>query len=117
MIEYTVIIVFGILTITTGPMKEVISDVMDSIRGNYQGYSFNLSLSDLPDASSSSKVRTLYKEQGLSNDEIDYLVDSPASGGTLINKYNQPHKFLPDLIQDGVDFIYGIGTDIVDYVK
>jgi len=63
MIEYTVVAVFGILTITTGPMKDTITDVRDAIRSNYAGYTYAISFSDLPDSDSVGAYETLLESQ------------------------------------------------------
>ena len=49
MVEYTVVIMFGILTMSSAPMRVAVDSLMETIRQNYAGYSFAISLSDYPD--------------------------------------------------------------------
>jgi len=49
MVEYTVVIAFGILTLSTDLARDFVDGLMATIHQNYAGYSFALSLSDYPD--------------------------------------------------------------------
>ena len=46
MVEYT--IVFGVMVLTTGPAGDVILDLLAMLNNKYQGYSYAISMSDLP---------------------------------------------------------------------
>jgi hypothetical protein len=59
MIEYTVVIVFGILTLSSGPMKVAVNDLLTSIRSNYHGYSYAIAFSDIPDSDTHQNYVTL----------------------------------------------------------
>jgi len=48
MVEYTVVLVFGVMVLTTGPGGDVILQLTDVIKNKYQGYSYSVSLSYPP---------------------------------------------------------------------
>ncbi len=47
--EYTVVLVFGVLVLTTGPGGDVMQQLLGVIKENYEGYSYAVSLSEPPD--------------------------------------------------------------------
>ncbi len=49
MVEYTLVLVFGVLVLTSGPGQGAIGALMNVIQMNYQGYSYAVSLSEIPD--------------------------------------------------------------------
>jgi hypothetical protein len=49
MVEYTVVLVFGVLVFTTGPGANVLTDLYNVMQSNYRGYSYALSVSEYPD--------------------------------------------------------------------
>lgn len=49
MVEYTIVLVFGVMVLTTGPGGDVMADLLKVMKGNYQGYSYAVSISDYPD--------------------------------------------------------------------
>ncbi len=106
MIEYTIVTVFGILVLTTGPGRGVIEDLEDAIRNNYNGFSYAVSLSDYPDKDDVDDLEDMYETQGLPEDRIEYLADDPV-----------------DLISDLIGFDVGNipdvteGVDLVDGIK
>ncbi len=67
MVEYTIVLVFGVMVLTTGPGGDVTKDLLDVIKSNFEGYSYAVSLSEYPDHD------TLY----------DYLNDPDVLGGKL----------------------------------
>jgi len=75
MVEYTVVIAFGILTLSTGLMTGVVDDLMATIHRNYAGYSFAISLSDYPDSDTASNYRGMLLGQNVNNDMKDVLTD------------------------------------------
>jgi len=79
MIEYTVVLMFGVLTLTTGPMKDQVAALMDTIRDNYKGYSFAMSLSDIPDSSTHNEYYTLLDGQNVSDELKQKLTDRTSS--------------------------------------
>lgn len=49
MVEYIVVLVFGVMLLTTGPGGDVLLDLLGVLNDNHQGYSYAASLSTLPD--------------------------------------------------------------------
>lgn len=77
MIEYCVVVTFGVLTLTTGPMKDVIFQLLDTIENNFQGYSYAVSLSDTPDHTNSADLEDMLVLQGVPADQAAYLAQNP----------------------------------------
>ncbi len=110
MIEYTVVIVFGILTLTTGPMKDQTKILMDKIRENYRGYSFAISISDIPDSDTDTDYWTLLDGQNVSKELKQQLTDrtsnnqarSPTKYQDEIKKHNIAPPNVVDTIRQGV---------------
>jgi hypothetical protein len=48
MVEFTVVLVFGVMVMTIGPGGDVLLDLLGVMNDKYQGYSYAASLSDLP---------------------------------------------------------------------
>ncbi len=101
MIEYTIVLAFGVLTLTTGPMQDVIATLTQRIQDHYTGYSYAVSLSDYPDADIVN-LNALYTDQGLPQEMIDYLDDSPDAVVAAINQVTNAQ--FPDL-QDAIDMV------------
>ena len=49
MVEYVVVLVFGVMILTVGPGGDVLLDLLAVMHDNHQGYSYSASLSTLPD--------------------------------------------------------------------
>lgn len=49
MVEYIVVLVFGVMVLTVGPGGDVLLDLLGVLNDNYQGYSYSASLSTLPE--------------------------------------------------------------------
>lgn len=78
MVEYTVVLVFGVLALTTGPSGDVIRQLLDVIKENYKGYSYAMSLSEAPDYDSAAELVLVLQAEGLDQEDIDRLaVDTP----------------------------------------
>ncbi len=73
MTEYTVILVFGVMVLTTGPGGDVMQDLLAVLKKNYAGYSFGISLSEPPDYDSAAEYASALSGHGLSNEEIEKL--------------------------------------------
>ncbi|MCG8378214.1 MAG: hypothetical protein MI865_01940 [Proteobacteria bacterium] len=76
MVEYNVVILFGILTLNSTPMRNAVTAAMDAIRNNYQGYSFAMSLSDIPDAVDANAYQTMLDGQNVNTAMKDVLTDN-----------------------------------------
>jgi hypothetical protein len=50
MVEYVVVLTFGVMVLTIGPGGDVLLDLLAVMNDNHQGYSYAASLSTLPDA-------------------------------------------------------------------
>ena len=48
MVEYVVVLMFGVMVLTMGPGGDVLLDLLHVINDNHQGYSYASSLSTLP---------------------------------------------------------------------
>ena len=48
MVEYVVVLMFGVMVLTIGPGGDVLLDLLGVMHDNHQGYSYASSLSDLP---------------------------------------------------------------------
>ena len=112
MIEYTVVTVFGILVLTTGPGRGVIEDLENAVRNNYDGFSYAVSLSDYPDKENYFELISMYNDQGMPSDQREYLTDNPneliqALGSFALNS-------IPG-VSEGVDMASGIGLDLEDF--
>ncbi len=49
MVEFTIVLVFGVMVMTIGPGGDVLLDLLGVMNDKYQGYSYATSLSTLPD--------------------------------------------------------------------
>jgi len=49
MVEFIVVLVFGVMVMTIGPGGDVLLDLLGIMNDKYQGYSYATSLSTLPD--------------------------------------------------------------------
>ncbi len=112
MVEYTVVSVFGILVLTTGPGGDVIVDLTNAIRNNYNGYTYAVSLSDYPDKEDPAEVVSLYNSQGMPAEQVAYLVDVPADLIHDILNFNI--SSFPS-VQEGLDFLDDVGLGVSDF--
>ena len=95
MIEYTIVVLFGILILTTGPMKDVIVELFEAIENNYKGYSYAISLNDLPMADKERLYEKLLDSMNVEQELKDTLVDDPQKYHAAIKKYNIPNPPSP----------------------
>ncbi len=89
MTEYTVVLVFGVLALTTGPSGDVMQELVQVIKQNYSGYSYAISLSEPPDYDNAEAYAIALDGHGLDDPEIDRLaVETPEllSGLKTYNK-------------------------------
>ena len=75
MVEYTVVIAFGILTLSTDLVQDEVDLLMATIHQNYAGYSFALSISDYPDYDSASEYWLELDGKEVNDDMKDVLTD------------------------------------------
>lgn len=112
MVEYTVIAAFGILFMTTGPMRPVIDDLADAIRNNYDGYSYAVSISEIPDKEDPFTLIAHYNDQGMPIEQVQYLVDFPED---LINEILNYNTGSFPSVQDGLDLLDEVGLGVDDF--
>jgi hypothetical protein len=48
MVEFTIVLVFGVMVMTIGPGGDVLLDLLGVLNDKYQGYSYAASLSEMP---------------------------------------------------------------------
>ena len=101
MVEYTVVLVFGVMVLTTGPGGDVILKLLDVLKDKYQGYSYAVSLSSPPQ----------YDNLG------EYLVDEdivdPIDPGDLVDQI-QDFTSLPNLQEFAMDQLPDSAADILE---
>ncbi len=112
MIEYTIVAVFGILVLTTGPGSGVIGDLEDAVRNNYDGFSYAVSLSDYPDKEDLDALKDMYDEQGMPSDQRDYLADDPVDLVSELTGFDLNN--IPDVGQ-GLDLVNNVGLGLDDF--
>ena len=89
MTEYTVVLFFGVMTLTTGPMSDVLQDLINVMKENYEGYSFAISMSEAPDYDNVLDYRAALVSEGLDNAEIDKLAVDSADLYQDMTTYNK----------------------------
>ena len=101
MVEYTVVLVFGVMVLTTGPGGDVILKLLDVLKDKYQGYSYAVSLSSPPQ----------YDNLG------EYLVDEdivdPIDPSDLVDQI-QDFTSLPNLQEFAMDQLPDSAADILE---
>jgi len=112
MIEYTIVTVFGILVLTTGPGRGVIEELENAVRNNYDGFSYAVSLSDYPDKEDYGELIKMYNDQGMPSERREYLTDNPNDlirglGSFALNS-------IPG-VTEGLDMASGVGLDFMDF--
>ena len=113
MVEYTVVTVFGVLVLTTGPGGDYILKLTEAVRDNYDAYSYAVSLSDYPDKQDYFELIAMYNDQGMPSEQREYLTDSPAQ---LIEDIKDLGlSILPPVIQQGMDAASGAGLGLADF--
>lgn len=113
MVEYTVVSVFGILVLTTGPGGDVVVELTNAVRDNYDGYSYAVSLSDFPDKENYIELISMYNDQGMPSETREYLTDNPNQLVEDMKDYAL--GALPPEVQDGIDIATGFGISLDDF--
>jgi len=89
MTEYTIVLVFGVLALTTGPSGDVMKKLADVMKANYAGYSYAMSLSEPPDYDSAEQYKAVLKANGVSDAEIQMLAVKTSDLMTDLKAYNK----------------------------
>ena len=101
MVEYTVVTSLGILVLL-GPGVDVISWTMETIKGNYQGYSYAMSLSQWPEFNLESGAEPLVlsdADVSLASDETARMAHTGTRGGGALPTYVAPDTDFTDFSQ------------------
>lgn len=126
MVEYCVVAIFGILVLTSGSMRNVITGIVETLHKDYQGYAYAVSLSEVPpvivdgthgvDADSKglymspSSYYTMLTNRGVPADQAAYLAQDPQSYFDALKKYNYPSP--PNLSSVKSSFINKLPTSV-----
>jgi len=101
MVEYTVVLVFGVMVLTTGPGGDVILELLNVLKDKYQGYSYAISLSTPPDHDS------------LGAYLIDEEIVDPINPNALVDKIGD-YTSLPNLQEFAMDQLPDGPADILE---
>ncbi len=112
-VEYTVVSVFGILVLTTGPGGDMIIELTNAIRNNYNAYSYAISLSDYPDKENYFELISMYNNQGMPSEQREYLTDNP--GQLVEDLKDYARNSLPPEVQQGLDIADSVGLGLDDF--
>ena len=99
MVEFIVVLVFGVMVLTIGPGGDVLLDLLGVMNDKYQGYSYAASLSDLPQYDS---LGEWYLEETDGPDPND-LVDEINNYLTFPSLDTFPDEYMPDSPSDILD--------------
>lgn len=89
MVEYTIVLVFGVMVLTTGPGGDAMQQLLDVMKENYEGYSFAMSMSEAPDYDSAAEYRSALIAAGVSSEEADKLAVKSSDLYTDMTAYNK----------------------------
>lgn len=112
-VEYTVVSVFGILVLMTGPGGNVIIELTNAVRSNYDAYSYAVSLSDYPDKENYIELISMYNDQGMPSEQREYLTDNPNQ--LIENLKDLAFASLPPEIQEAVNFASNFDIGLSDF--
>ena len=118
MTEYTVVLVFGVMVLTTGPGGDVMQTLLAALKKNYEGYTFGISMSETPDYESADEYALALESYGVEDEEIERLAVDTAdmlAGAGLFNTdpADQLDEFkdsLPDMPPSMSDIVDGAGS-------
>lgn len=89
MVEYTIVLVFGVMVITTGPGGDVAQQLLDVMKSNYEGYTYGISMSEAPDYDDVVTYNNELVAAGYEQDEIDRLAVTTTDVFTGLSPYNK----------------------------
>ncbi|MEX0951969.1 MAG: hypothetical protein WDZ86_06770 [Gammaproteobacteria bacterium] len=79
MVEFTIVVVFFCLVLTSDPALNVMRELNNVMKERFEHYSYTVSLSDYPDASTLAELEAMLRAQleaqGYSNEDIDAMLD------------------------------------------
>ena len=108
MTEYTVILAFGLMVLL-GPGIDVLKEMANVLRRNYEGYSYAISLSPLPDYGTGVDMRTAMISEEIDQATIDQLGVDPLEDEMLeqLAAYTDLKEQLSDTVEDYTDINIG----------
>lgn len=132
MVEYVIVVSFGILVLTTkidplptesvgeglpapdlcdgAPQCSVMEQLANAIRNNYEGYSYAVSLSDYPDYDNFVQLRVALEDADVPEEMIDYHTDNPRDFiMEILDQYAIPLPVLEDISPS--DLLDALGFD------
>jgi hypothetical protein len=89
MTEYAVVLVFGVMVITTGPGGDMSLQLLQVMKDNYEGYSYGLSLSEAPDYDDVATYDAALVTAGYTQEERDKLAVESSDVFTDLSPYNR----------------------------
>ena len=108
MTEYTVILAFGLMVLL-GPGIDVLKEMANVLRRNYEGYSYAISLSPLPDYGTGVDMRTAMISEEIDQATIDQLGVDPLEDEMLeqLAAYTDLKEQLSDTVEEYTDIDIG----------
>ena len=101
MVEYVIVLVFGVMVMTIGPGGDVLLDLLGVMNNKYQGYSYATSLSTLPDHDNLAAY--LVDEDIISPIDPSALADQINDFATFPSFEDVSDELLPDSPSDLLD--------------
>ena len=101
MVEFIVVLVFGVMVMTIGPGGDVLLDLLGIMNNKYQGYSYATSLSTLPDHDNLAAY--LIDEDIIDPIDPDALVDEIRNYTSFPTLDSFPDDLMPDSPSDILD--------------
>jgi len=101
MVEFIVVLVFGVMVMTIGPGGDVLLDLLGIMNDKYQGYSYATSLSTLPDHDNLAAY--LIDEDVIDPIDPDALVDEIRNYTSFPTLDSFPDDLMPDSPSDILD--------------
>lgn len=114
MTEYTVVLVFGVMVLTTGPGGDVMQELLAVLKKNYEGYTFGISMSETPDYESADEYALALESYGLEDEEIDKLAVDTADMLAGAGVFNTDPSDQLDAFKDSLPDMPPSVSDIMD---
>ena len=106
MVEYLVVLAFGVMVLIMGPGADLRDALRTVVTENYGGYSYGMSLSPLPDYDTQAEYSAALTVAGFDADTVSQLAYDPTeymkelqTYNDKFNKINDVNKAISDLGQ------------------
>ena len=116
MVEYMVVLAFGVMVLTSGPGADVIEALTDVVNENYRGYSYAMSLSPLPDYDSASAHSLALGTEGVDAQTIASLATDPVQHMSELSEYNDKFSKL-NTVNTAINSLGSMQSIINDMVQ